>query len=447
MQTIHIDFAKADGAVRPLHGVNCAPYGHGGGWYVTKSFQQAKIPYSRLHDCMGGYGGAHFVDIPNIFPDFDADECDPANYDFTLTDDYIGSIVKAGTKIVYRLGITIDWGIKKYHTQPPKDYDKWARICEHVIRHYNEGWADGFTWAIQDWEIWNEPENPPMWSGTKEDFFRLYVTAAKHLKACFPNLKIGGYGGCGFYAITRENVGDFLASFVPYFTEFLDCVRENDAPLDFYSWHIYNDDPEEILTHARYVRETLDAKGFTNTESSLNEWNYGTEGTSHLEKKTMRGAVYVASTMAALQQSGIVDTAMYYVASLHGVYNGLFRAEDKKYMKPYYALCAWGELWSLGQYHLPMPEDAALTGGPVYAAAASGGAKAGVCLTNMAETETQLELDLSGLAPGQICKFYILDEDHDMTLTRTEVFRGDRVMPVVHLPGRSVVYVALEKST
>ncbi len=445
MQTFHINFSVDNGPIRPLHGVNCAPYGHGGQWYVTDSFLKAKIPYSRLHDCMGGYGGAHFVDIPNIFPDFDADETDPANYDFTLTNDYIGSIVKAGTKIVYRLGITIDWGIKKYHTMPPKDYDKWARICEHVIRHYNEGWANGFRWGIADWEIWNEPENPPMWSGTKEDFFRLYVTAAKHLKGCFPDLKIGGYGGCGFYAITRENVGDFLSSFVPYFTDFLDYVKANNAPLDFYSWHIYNGDPEEVLTHARFVRQTLDEKGFTNTESSLNEWNYGAEGYSHLEKKTMIGAVYVSSVMAALQQSGIVDTAMYYVASLLGVYNGLFRAEDKKYMKPYYSLCAWGELWSLGRYHMATDESGGSVSGSVYVAAASNDTKAGVCLSNMSETEAQIELDLTGLAPGQVCRFYILDDDHDMVLTRTEIFRGEQVMPVVPVPGRAVVYISLDK--
>ena len=236
MNTINIDFSHADGVIRPLHGVNCAPYTpRDCGKFATNLFRQAKIPYSRLHDCMGVYGGAHFVDIPNIFPDFDADENDPASYDFALTDSYIGAIINAGTKIVYRLGITIDWAYKtkKYHTLPPKDFAKWARICEHVILHYNEGWADGFQWNIEDWEIWNEPENPPMWSGTKEEFFDLYITASKHLKARFPKLKIGGYGGCGFYAITRENMNDFYKSFVPYFTDFLDVVKANDAPLDF----------------------------------------------------------------------------------------------------------------------------------------------------------------------------------------------------------------------
>ena len=41
---------------------------------------------------------------------------------------------------------------------PPKDFRKWAQICEHIIRHYNEGWADGHKWDIRYWEIWNEAD-------------------------------------------------------------------------------------------------------------------------------------------------------------------------------------------------------------------------------------------------------------------------------------------------
>ena len=63
---------------------------------------------------------------------------------------------------------------------------KWAEICEHIIRHYNEGWADGFYYNIEYWEIWNEPDNSQMWTGTPEEFYELYRVAANHLKSCFP---------------------------------------------------------------------------------------------------------------------------------------------------------------------------------------------------------------------------------------------------------------------
>lgn len=55
----------------------------------TKYFNylsEANIPYSRLHDVGGWFGKNMFVDIPNVFRDFDADENDPASYDFAFTD-------------------------------------------------------------------------------------------------------------------------------------------------------------------------------------------------------------------------------------------------------------------------------------------------------------------------------------------------------------------------
>ena len=90
MNTFNIDFNRITGPVKPLHGVCCAPYSHNAGKYqktIEKYFTEGNIPYCRLHDCGGEYGGSYFVDIPNIFPDFDADENDPASYDFYYTDD------------------------------------------------------------------------------------------------------------------------------------------------------------------------------------------------------------------------------------------------------------------------------------------------------------------------------------------------------------------------
>ena len=166
--TVSVDFSKSCGEVKPLHGVNCSPVRHE---TVDKVYNQSQtelaeagIPYCRLHDVAGRYGLHHYVDIPNVFPNFDADENDPKNYDFAFTDAYLKTMVKVGVKPYYRLGATIEGTceVKPYNIIPPKDPAKWARICEHVIAHYNEGWADGFRWNIEYWEIWNEPE--PNWS-------------------------------------------------------------------------------------------------------------------------------------------------------------------------------------------------------------------------------------------------------------------------------------------
>ena len=138
-------FSKITGKIKPMHAVGQPPF-IGSNDKFFHYLTEAGIPYSRLHDVGGAYGGFRFVDIPNIFRDFDADENLPESYDFTFTDWLITALVKHNVKPFFRLGVTIEnyFHMKAYRIYPPKDFDKWARICEHIIRHYNEGWADGF---------------------------------------------------------------------------------------------------------------------------------------------------------------------------------------------------------------------------------------------------------------------------------------------------------------
>ena len=204
MNTVSVNFANPIGKMKPMHAVNNGPvYKFASDQRITNlpAYKAAGIPYARNHDASfyPTYGGNHAVDVNFIFPDFDADPYDPASYDFVWTDDYVRATEAAGTRTFYRLGSRIEHGPKKYNTLPPKDFHKWAVICEHIIRHYTEGWADGFHYDMEYWEIWNEPDldkddaaDKRCWGGTEKEFFRLYDIAAKHLKGKFPHLKIGG---------------------------------------------------------------------------------------------------------------------------------------------------------------------------------------------------------------------------------------------------------------
>ena len=208
MAKIQVNFKKIIGKIKAMHAMGEPPFLGG---FLKLNFKpmqyltDAGVPYSRLHDVNGVFGGNRFVDIPNIFRDFDADETSPQSYDFAFTDELIKAMYEYHIQPIFRLGVTIEnqAHIKAYRIHPPKDYEKWARICEHIVRHYNEGWANGFNFGITYWEIWNEPENGPkpelnqMWTGTAEEYYRLYDVTAKHLKACFgDSIKVGGYGAC-----------------------------------------------------------------------------------------------------------------------------------------------------------------------------------------------------------------------------------------------------------
>ena len=184
---------------------------------TTGYFRAANVGFSRNHDANGaGAYGEHVVDISVIFPDFDKDPNDPASYDFVLTDRYVKSIHDAGVEVFYRLGQSIEnQPLKKYHIYPPKDNKKWAIVAEHIIRHYTEGWADGFHYNIRYWEIWNEPNlewdndqwkvDPRCWAGSPEQFYDFFEVAVKHLKGCFPHLRIGGPAMSGGSPTDRES--------------------------------------------------------------------------------------------------------------------------------------------------------------------------------------------------------------------------------------------------
>ena len=404
------DFSrKLKGKIKPLHGVNNSPLSL---YEPPKGFREAGIPFCRLHDTGGAFGGSRYVDIPNIFPDFDADPKKPESYDFAFTDAYLTQLHAAGTQIFYRLGVTIEnnYRIKAYRNHPPKDFKKWAEICAGVVRHYNCGWGNGFKFGIKYWEIWNEPENPPMWSGTREQYFELYRITSTRLKKEFPDLKVGGYASCGFYAVNRPNCTDFYKGFVTWYDEFLKFVtaKKTACPLDFFSWHLYTWDPEEIILHAKYVDSKLKEYGLTKVENIFNEWNYLTKNPARrfLEMKDNEGASFVGTAFCLLQDSP-VDKAMYYDAYPQRAYCGLYHFPGTRPTQTYSAFFMWNRLYRLGGQCRTEVSD-----NKIYACAAANRSDKALFITNFSPDGCQVTLNLTG---AQLKEFNgrIIDKRHD----------------------------------
>ena len=349
MENIRFDLSKTYGKFRPMNAVNNGPihkrHANDQARSNLEDFKAAKIPYARNHDASfcSSYGGEHSVDISAVFPNFDADPYKEESYDFACTDEYVAVTLLAGTETFYRLGQKIEHYVKKYFAYPPKDFKKWAVICEHIIRHYNYGWANGFEYNIQYWEIWNEPdldEDKPIvrtWGGTREQFFDLYEITAKHLKSCFPELKIGGPAICG-----RVDWGrDFLLE-----------MQKREVPIDFFSWHIYTNSVPHVIRRAKSVKEAMIESGYGDAESILNEWNYiqgwtGTEFTYSIEQIIgLKGAAFTLSTMALSQKSDLIDMLMYYDAR-PCAFNGMFDFYTLRKLKGYYPFLWYGMFYDL----------------------------------------------------------------------------------------------------
>lgn len=444
MSKVTVNFAEKRGKMKPMHAVNNGPVhtiGSDSKNTNLEAFREAGIPYARTHDAAfyAGYGGEHTVDITAVFPNFDADPYDEASYDFACTDHYLRVIEMAGTETFYRLGQKIEHYVKKFGTVPPKDFHKWAVICEHIIRHYNYGWANGFHMNIQYWEIWNEPDLDPddatnkrTWGGTTEQFFDLYTITAKHLKACFPELKIGGPA---------------LAHNDAWAKRFL---NEVDAPLDFFSWHRYDHNPRALGGRIDLIRKLLDESGHTETESILNEWNYvkGWKGDDYLytmrAQRQLKGAAYVAATMCVSQEKAL-DMLMYYDArpcTWNGMFN-YFVICDK--LKGYYPFYAFNVLYRLKNEVATVSDDEDL-----YVCAAENDGEGAVMVTYYSDDDTKeektVEIDFSGMAnDGAQVEFYLLDEEHDLELVRAETFTAGKFKSIVKLPLWSTVLIKLKK--
>lgn len=339
---ITVDFSKKEGKIRALTGLNFSPVisDLGKHFDISSDFADMSVPLVRVSDTESPYGKNQYVDVHCIFPDFTADEALPESYNFTETDKYLSKIKDAGADVIFRLGESLDPYERKLFVKRPADVSKWARICEHIILHYNEGFAGGYKWRIKHWEIWNLPEIPDGFQGDGEEFFSLYTEVSIYLKERFPKLKIGGYGSLGFSGLNRLNAEEIYKSAPAYAERFLAYVKEKHAPLDFFSWYCYADTPEEIALHARYARNALDGAGFKRTASYIVGFNL-----TSAEKGAYRG--YSSDLLASLitaQKSG-VDIMVY-----DGAQSALYSFSDGKavFTSAKSAFSAFGRLWRLG---------------------------------------------------------------------------------------------------
>jgi xylan 1,4-beta-xylosidase len=116
---------------------------------------------------------------------------------------------------------------------PPKDYVKWRDLVSEWVRHSVQryGKAEVESWY---WEVWNEPDIA-YWSGTPEEFRKLYDYAADGVKRVLPTARVGGPHMTGPNgARTQQLLRDFLEH----------CLRGTNhatgkigSPLDFIAFH------------------------------------------------------------------------------------------------------------------------------------------------------------------------------------------------------------------
>lgn len=234
----------------------------------------------------------------------------------------------------------------------------------------------------------------------------MYDVTSKYLKSRFPHIKIGGYASCGFYALYDGNFSEVAHSstrtgyFIEFFIAFLEYIKENNSPMDFFSYHSYAD-LEMNKGFSAFAEEKLKEYGYGDVELIFNEWNPGIN-----ERGKPIDASNIASMMIAMHGTG-TTMCMYYDGAMRSSYCGLFDPVSHEVFKAYYTFRAFGELYALENE----AESSCDTDG-VYVLAASNGEKGAAMLVNTNDEYVHVNVNIAG-DESKILTFMATDSEND----------------------------------
>ena len=195
----------------------------------------------------------------------------------------------------------------KANVTPPADYAEWATLVSKAARHWIDryGAQEVSLWPM---EVWNEPNMKSFWTGSQEDYFRLFETTHKALKHVHPDLTVGG-------PVTAQNA---------WIDEFLEYCEKAGVPPDFISTHTYptdargspGDDTKQTLSDSKLgiLRERAEKvrKQVGTRPLYYTEWS-----TSSNPRDELHDDPYAAAfiTQAMLNMGSLVDAYSYWTFS------------------------------------------------------------------------------------------------------------------------------------
>lgn len=427
ISTITVDAGQKVGLInKELLGVNHGPLAvHQAGSIFTGNNAVDLSPYYRdagIRSVRLDEFGC--IDIKSLFPDFSADPDRPENFRFLLADRYLKAIHDLGEEIVFRMG----YSEKPNRSNPPGSNEKWTKVMIQIIKHYNDGWANGYRWNIKYWEVWNEPSGLG-WTGTTQEYCQLYATVSKAIKRYNPNLLVGGPALGGPDAAKDR-------AFAEYFIKY---CHDHQLPLDFFSWHLYFNKPQEFVEHATRHRNNLDANGFKRAKIFLTEWGW-LSGNGYpppaADLASINDAAADISAMAVLHDR--VDMAHFYVGgALAGYPWGLFDfvsqggAVSANPRKSYFAFMAYRTLTDTpDRLRCNINVNVDQGGCAVLAGMSRSNSQINILLSNYGTQVKQYKIEVKNIPwkGPTTCETVLLDSTHNLEVKAKKSFMTSSAM-------------------
>jgi xylan 1,4-beta-xylosidase len=305
---------------------------------------------------------------------------------------------------------------------PPRDWDRWAGLVRDLAAHLVDRYGRDEVVSRWAFEVWNEPNLEVFWSGTPEEYFRLYDVSARAVKSVEPDLRVGGPSSAA----------------AGWIGELLGHLEGSDLPLDFLSTHVYGNVPLDL-------RPVLASFGRPGTPIWWTEWGTTPTHFHHVGDTIFAAAFLLRGMTSAL---GRIEALSHWVASdhfeelgrppelFHGGF-GLLSVGNLR--KPRY--WAMTMLSRLGRSRLPVSVRGDGAGGLVEALAARhDDGRIGVLAWNVTLDQSKIAgaplLDRTvrlrvAVPPGAVyaVRHYRIDEAHSNVVAAWERMRGGAPWP------------------
>ena len=340
--TVNVDFGVPVGVVKPMHGMCNGPKSYGAD--ISELFRDIGVPSVRF-DCTDTAISACAVDISRIFKDADADPYDPENYDFAVTDEYVEAALLTGAKVLLRLGESRDpFSGKTFARRIDKEI--LSRVCVNIIRHYNDRWANGFSYGIDCFEVWNF-----MTDLSVDENLEIYKTISTAIKLYDESIKVGG--------MSCQGLGDKTKNMLRF-------CKKNRVPLEFLSVDVFYNNPFEAAVEARDLALFAKKIGLPDVGIVVGKWCYAPvlsskKGDNDLlirtaeekrnffeAQRSLHGAAFAAAFM--LEGSHVEEVCAGYHFDAQPMISPFCSICDRfgSPEKSFYAFKAYGELYRAG---------------------------------------------------------------------------------------------------
>lgn len=200
---------------------------------------------------------------------------------------------------------TVFWW--KGNISTPKSYEKWAALITALVKHFETRYGKP---EVEQWyfEVWNEPNLKQFFSGSIDDYFKLYQVTATAVKGVSATYRVGGPATSG-----STWIKDALERFAKY-----------PQLVDFISTHAYGTksvfdeygkrttqmrEPDGIPIAIRKLSKDVRNSAFSKAEIHITEWNSSPNPKDPLHD-TYQNATFLLNTLKKTE--GLVNSMSYW---------------------------------------------------------------------------------------------------------------------------------------